>query len=395
MLLAISMAARLLRRRGSPLLRTSALAALAAVALGVASMVVVLALMNGYSRALERGILAGGGHLVAMYPSGLTAAEAAASRERLAAVPGVKAVGEVLYLPALLLGRESGAAGEVVTLKATGLAGPLAPPPPAAPAGPLPVALGGGLARRLAAAEGDAVAVQVMSAGQVPRVLQGRVARVFHSGLAELDDRWVTVRLADLAARLSEVRANGLEVALGDADAAPRVLPAIERAAGRRALVTTWQETNRNLFAALRWQKLSLAVLLSLVLGVGAFEVASALVVLVTEKRRQLGILLALGSEPALLRGTVLAAAGALGLTGVVAGIAAGAAIAAALTALGVPSFPPEIATIYMVDRIPFVLTAADLALVAALGAVEVVLAALLPARRVARWQPAEVMRWV
>ena len=159
--------------------------------------------------------------------------------------------------------------------------------------------------------------------------------------------------------------------------------------------MTTWQETNRNLFAALRWQKLSLAVLLSLVVGVGAFEVASALVVMVTEKRRQLGILVALGGEPALLRGTVLAAAGALGLAGVAAGIAAGTGIAAVLTALGVPSFPPDIAAIYMVDRIRFVVTWPDIALVVALGVVEVLVAALLPARRVARWQPAEVLRWV
>jgi lipoprotein-releasing system permease protein len=394
-LLPVSLAARLLQRRGTALLRTSALAALAAVALGVASLVIVLALMNGYSRALQTGILSGGGHLVAMYPSGLAPSASAGVAARVSAIGGVQAVGEVLYLPALLFTRAGGAGGEVVTLKATDLPGAFTPADKAGATGPLPVAIGAGLARRLEIAEGDPVSVQVLVSARSPQVVQGKAARVFHSGLAELDDRWVVVRLADLAMRVAGVRANGVEIQLHDAGAAVRLRGAIELAAGRTALVTTWQETNRNLFAALRWQKLSLAVLLSLVVGVGAFEVASALVVLVTEKRRQLGILLALGSEPALLRGTVLAAAGALGLAGVVAGIAAGAAIAALLTALGVPSFPPEIATIYMVDRIPFVVTASDLALVAALGAVEVVLAALLPARRVARWQPAEVLRWV
>jgi len=221
------------------------------------------------------------------------------------------------------------------------------------------------------------------------------VTKVFHSGLAELDDRWVTVRLADLAARVAAARANGVEIELHDAGAVGRLREAVERAAGRTALVTTWQETNRNLFAALRWQKLSLAVLLSLVVGVGAFEVASALVVLVTEKRRQLGILVALGGQPRLLRATVLAAAGALGLTGVLAGILAGVAAARVLTILGIPSFPPDIAAIYMVDRISFIVEWRDLALVVALGVAEVLAAALLPARRVARWQPAEVLRWV
>jgi len=394
-LLAISLAARLLQRRGTSLLRTSALAALAAVALGVASLVIVLALMNGYSRALQSGILSGGGHLVAMYPAGLSAAETAPVAARVSAVDGVKAVGEVLYLPALLFTRAGGAGGEVVTLKASGLAGAFAPAGVAGERGPLSIAVGAGLARRLEIGEGDPVSVQVMISARAPQIVLGRVSRVFHSGLAELDDRWVTVRLADLAARAAAARANGVEVELHDAGAAGRLREAIERAAGRTALVTTWQDTNRNLFAALRWQKLSLGVLLSLVVGVGAFEVASALVVLVTEKRRQLGILVALGGQPRLLRATVLAAAGALGLAGVLTGIVAGVAAAKVLTVLGVPSFPPDIAAIYMVDRISFIVEWRDLVLVVALGVAEVLVAALLPARRVARWQPAEVLRWV
>ena len=384
----------MLQRRGTSLLRTSSLAALAAVALGVASLVIVLALMNGYSRALQSGILSGGGHLVAMYPAGLSAAETTEVAARVSAVGGVKAVGEVLYLPALLFTRADGG-GEVVTLKASGLAGAFAPAGVAGESGPLSVAVGAGLARRLEIGEGDPVSVQVMISTRAPQIVLGRVSRVFHSGLAELDDRWVTVRLADLAARVAAARANGVEVELHDAGAAGRLRDAVERAAGRSALVTTWQETNRNLFAALRWQKLSLGVLLSLVVGVGAFEVASALVVLVTEKRRQLGILVALGGQPRLLRATVLAAAGALGLAGVLAGIVVGVAAAKILTMLGVPSFPPDIAAIYMVDRIRFVVEWRDLAFVVALGVAEVLVAAVLPARRVARWQPAEVLRWV
>ena len=88
----------------------------------------------------------------------------------------------------------------------------------------------------------------------------------------------------------------------------PGLREAIDRACDGKALVSTWEENNRNLFAALRWQKISLAIVLSLVLGVGAFEVASALVVLVTEKRREFGILLALGGQPGLIRTTLLLA---------------------------------------------------------------------------------------
>lgn len=395
MLLSISLATRLLQRRGTALLRTSAVAALAAVALGVASLVVVMALMNGYSRALRSGILAGGGHLVAMYPAGLSPAEVSAATTRVAGVAGVRAVGAVLYMPALLLVRGAEGLAEAVTVKGTGLESPFTPAAEAAPSGPLPLAVGAGLARRLQLHDGDTVSLQVVTGAGVPRALPARVARIFGSGLAELDDHWVAVRLESLAARAAGVRANGVEIGLDDPEAAGRLREAVEEAAGALALVTTWQETNRNLFAALRWQKLSLAVLLSLVVGVGAFEVASALVVLVTEKRRQLGILVALGGEPRLLRHTVLAAAGTLGTVGILCGIGLGAGLAKLLTTLGVPSFPPDIAAIYMVPHIPFVLEWADLGIVTAVGVAEVILAALLPARRVAAWQPAEVLRWV
>jgi lipoprotein-releasing system permease protein len=393
-LLPVTLAGRLLQRRGTSLLRTSAVAALVAVALGVASLVVVLALMNGYSAALRSGILAGGGHLVAMYPAGLDAESVVTVRAKVRAVPGVRAVGEVLYLPALLFVDRAGAGAEVVTLKASGLSSAFAPAASGS-GGPLPIALGSGLARRMAASEGARVSLELMLPGHSPVMVPGRVARVFHTGLVELDDRWVAVRLEALAARVAGVRANGVEVELDDPDAAPRLSDAVERAAGKAALVTTWQETNRNLFAALLWQKISLGILLSLVVGVGAFEVASSLVVLVTEKRRQLGILIALGGSPALLRGTVLAAAGALGIAGVLTGALAGTGIAAALTALRIPSFPSEIASIYMVQHIPFIVRWSDLAVVTALGVAEVVVAALLPARRVSRWQAAEVLRWV
>ena len=115
--------------------------------------------------------------------------------------------------------------------------------------------------------------------------------------------------------------------------------------------------------------------MLSLVLGVGAFEVASALVVMVTEKRRAFGVLLALGGPPSLVRRTLLLAGATLGGAGVVTGVALGVLVALVLTALGVPRFPPDIASIYMVDTIPLRLLPGDLAAVLGLSMIEVVLA--------------------
>jgi lipoprotein-releasing system permease protein len=387
------LAGRLLRRRGSALLRTSGLAALLAVALGSASLVVVLALMSGYSSALRSGILAASGHVVALYPPGLSHDDAKAAEPRVATIPGVVRVGEVVYVPGMLFPRAEGPS-ELVSVRADAEPPPFVHLPKGPADGPLEIAIGRGVARRLSAGTGDVVALQVVAAG-APRVVAVRVGQVFSTGFAELDERFVIARLADLRRRVPALPGGGLEVWLADPDRADALRDAVEGACGRGALVTTWQETNRNLFAALRWQKISLGLVLSLVLGVGAFEVASALVVLVTEKRREFGVLMAIGGPPRLVWRVLVLAGGALGALGVATGMVLGVALVLVLGVLGVPHFPPDIASIYMVDTIPFRLLPGDLITVLALSLVEVVLAALLPAHRASRREPVEVLRWV
>jgi lipoprotein-releasing system permease protein len=222
-----------------------------------------------------------------------------------------------------------------------------------------------------------------------------RVGQIFSTGFAELDERFMVADLAGLRRRVSSLPVGGLEAWLADPDRAEALRDRVEAACGKGSIVTTWQESNRNLFAALRWQKISLGLVLSLVLGVGAFEVASALVVMVTEKRRAFGVLLALGGPPSLVRRTIVLAGAALGGAGVLAGVGLGVLVVLVLTVLGIPRFPPDIASIYMVDTIPLRLLPGDLAFVLGLSMVEVVLAAMLPASRASRREPVEVLRWV
>jgi lipoprotein-releasing system permease protein len=386
-------AARLLRRRGTALLRTSALAALLAVALGAASLVVVLALMSGYSAALRAGVLAAGGHLVILTPPEASPGQLALLASRVSAVPGVARVGAVTYLPGMLFPRSGGGA-ELVSVRASAALPPFVHLPDQSEAGPLVVGTGAGVARRLGAHAGDVLSLQVVTGG-APRAVPVRVGQVFATGFAELDERFVVTGLEGLRRRLPSLPGGGLEVWLSDPDRAEALREPVETACGSGTIAATWQERNRNLFAALRWQKLSLGLVLSLVLGVGAFEVASALVVLVTEKRREFGVLLAIGSPPRLVRRTLLLAGVVLGGTGVVAGVGLGILIVAVMTVLGVPHFSPEIASIYMVDRIPLRLLPQDLAVVLGLSMVEVLAASLLPAVRASRREPVEVLRWV
>lgn len=386
------LAGRLLRRRGSALLRTGALAALMAVALGVASLVVVLALMSGYTAALREGVLAASGHLVVQAPPGLPPRLVTEVAKRIAGLPGVVRVGAVVYAPGMLFPPGGGAA-ELVSVRASGAPAPFIHLGRTDTPGPLVIAVGRDVARALMAREGEVLTLQVVTGG-VPRAIPVRIAQVFATGFAELDQRFVMTDLEALQRRVPALPGGGLEVWLSDPDRAESVRDRVESVCGNGSIVTTWQESNRNLFAALKWQKISLGFVLSLVLGVGAFEVASALVVLVTEKRREFGVLMALGGPPRLIRRTLLLAGGALGGSGALAGVGLGLVVVAVLTALGVPRFPPEIASIYMVDTIPLRLVPGDLAAVLGLSLVEVLLAALLPAVRASRREPVEVLKW-
>lgn len=384
----------MLRRRSSALLRTTALAGLSAVALGIAALLVSLALMTGYQDAIQEGLLAAGGHLVAYAPPGRGEGNDVGRGERLAAREGIAAVGEVAYLAGLLVA-PGGGDGVAVTVKGAGVTPPFATVTAVGTGGPLAVAVGGGVARKLGVTVGSVLSLQAAAESRPPRALPVRVGQVFSTGFSEVDETWVVVPLAELMSRLPGLTPLALEVWLEDPHALSQGRRAVEEAWGGPVLVSTWQERNPGFFAALRWQKLSLAVVLSLVLGVGAFEIASALVVLVTEKRHHIGVLMALGAEPGLVRRTLVLVGVWLGGAGVAVGGVLGIALVLLLRWLGVPHFPAEIAQVYMVDQIPLRLELWELGAVLALGVVEVVGAAWFPARRIARRQPVEVFRWV
>jgi lipoprotein-releasing system permease protein len=134
------LAGRLLRKRGTSLLRSSAAAALVAVGLGVAALVVVLALMTGYSNALAKGLLSMAGHVAVVLPSGLAEPERAERLAALKALPGVKEMGEVAYLPALLLGQDR-QMGTMVTIRAVSSKVSPRGGSERVPAGPLPIVM--------------------------------------------------------------------------------------------------------------------------------------------------------------------------------------------------------------------------------------------------------------
>jgi lipoprotein-releasing system permease protein len=160
-------------------------------------------------------------------------------------------------------------------------------------------------------------------------------------------------------------------------------------------LYTDWREMNRSLFAALRWQTLSLFVVLTLVVAVASFQVSSALVVLAIDKRRTAGMLQALGATPSRIRRILVLAGLILGGAGVCAGIVIGCAASWLATVFRVVRFPEGLAKVYMVDSIPFRPELAHLLAVLGVCLLLVFLASLGPAWRTSREDPAVSLRAV
>ncbi len=393
-----TLALRLLAGRGSRLLAATAWAALAATALGTCALAVAMALMTGYSEDLQAKLVGGNAAVLVFARPGFAAQEGAAGAGPEAALEGIAGVARVDRV-AFLQGVLAGPAGEAeVTVRGAGpAAGTLSGPRAPVDADGLPfVRLGRELARTLGAEAGEPLRWTVLGlAGERPRFTFRtlRVDGTFATGFSEFDQSWAVVAEETLAA-IPGAAEPSWEVALDDPARAPEVAEALRARLGPDYLITDWTELNRELFAALRLQKLALFLLIGLVLVVATFNVASTLVVLVRERRRDLGVLAALGLEPARLERTALIYGLLLGGVGSALGLAAAAAIAWGVDTFELLSFGPEVAAIYFLDSVPLRLAPADAAAIVLFALAVTLLSCWLPARRARRLEPAAALQY-
>jgi lipoprotein-releasing system permease protein len=399
---------RFLRGRRSRLLGGTARSALAAVALGVTALVIAMALMTGYREDLERKLIEGNAPLVAS-PLGRGAeALPAATLAALQGIDGVRRVGRVSYGQGTLgvptTDGEAGAGSLEVTLRGvdpgggqlTASAEQLAVGPDGLPG----AVLGDELAKRLDVAPGDRlrlVALGFDDRGRPRFRFQSlRVAATFATGFAEFDGSWVVLERGLVNHLMGQQGAVDLyELTLVDAAAdTARVGAAVEAVLGNDYLVTDWRALNQELFTALKVQQIALFLVLGLIVLVSTFNVASTLVVLVRERMRDLGVLLALGFPPRSLALVFLLHGGFLGLLGTLIGVAVGTSVAWTLTTFELIRFDAEVAAIYFISSVPFRVQASDLALIVAFSLGVTLLACVAPARRAMVVEPAAALHY-
>ena len=398
---------RFLRGRRSRLLDGAARSALAATALGVAAMVVAMALITGYRDALQRKLTQGNAAVMA-YP--LSREVVAPAEERIAelrSVDGVEGVRQVTYGRAILRSRAN-PSGVDVTLRGvddaealrgmrtqtTAAAGLFERQEEGAPPG---VLLGRDLWQALAPESDETLQLMALGASNGRprfRYLSVRAAGDFSSGLSEFDERFVLIErsvLEHLAG--ANVGSKVLEVLTADPSRSLEVARGVEEVLGPQYMVLDWREHNRELFTALQVQKLMLFLMLGLIVVVSTFNVASSLLLLVRERTRDIGVLAAIGLEPRSLRRLFLLYGGGLSVGGVVFGVAAGSALSWFLTRFEIIRFNSELAAIYFLRSVPLQVLWSDLAAIVVFTLVVTMLACWLPARRLGRTQPAVALR--
>ncbi len=406
--LVLALAWRFLVGRRSRLLTGTSRAAFAAVALGVATMVIAMALMTGYREDLQARLVRGNAAIVA-YPASTLGVQGEVPRAALLAVPGVTDVRRVSYGQGSLAS-EAEPEGEEVTLRGVEGNSSLAelgridwaagvdPERPLAPDGALPVLAGVELARRMRAGPEAPLRLMVLGFdGSQPRFSyrSARLVGTFTTGFSEFDEGWALVDRPTLEALMGGAGTSGLyEIAVDDAARAPRIAEGVREVLGEDFLVTDWRHLNRELFTALELQQLALFGVLGLIVLVSTFNVASTLVVLVRERMRELGVLAALGLPPGGHQAVFLAYGLLLGSLGAAAGAALGAGVSWAFTEFELIRFDPEMAAIYFISSVPFRVRAADLAAVVGFTLLVTLLACWLPARRAGQVVPATALRY-
>jgi lipoprotein-releasing system permease protein len=380
------------------------------IALGVAALIIVLSVMNGFQREVRDRMLSVVSH-IEVFDAGAgalpdwqaTAAQARRHPQVVGAAPFVAAqalVGRGDELRgAVIRGIEPVAEATVTDLARQlrdGALGRLQP-------GAWNIVMGGELARMLGVRVGDRITVvtpggQVTPAGVVPRLKQFTLVGTFEAGHYDYDSALALIHVDD-AARLFRVEGpTGVQLRLADVHQARTVAAELSVSLGPAVMVRDWTRTNRNWFDAVQIEKRLMFIILTLIVAVAAFNLVSTLVMTVTDKRADIAILRTLGASPRSVMAIFVVQGATAGVIGTFSGVGLGLLVAwnidvivpAIERALGVAFLP---GSIYVINRMPSEPLASDIVPIALISLALAFLATLYPSWRASRIDPAEALR--
>lgn len=402
---------RYLRARGrNRFISFISLISMLGIALGVAVLIVVLSVVNGFERELRERILNMTAHATITGFDGALSAwrevdTVARAHPRVrAAAPFVEGQGLMLQGERLsgvaLRGIDPALEAEVAGIDELMTLGSL----DALVAGGWRVVLGEELARALEVSPGDRVVLvipegTVTPAGLVPRMRRFEVAGIFRAGMYEFDRSLALVHLED-AQRLYRLgdRASGLRLAVDDIFRAGSLVREVALEYGGGVYIDDWTRRHANFFRSIQLTKTIMFVILLLVVAVAAFNIVSTLVMAVRDKQADISILRTLGASPLHVNTVFMVQGTVIGVVGTALGVAIGVLLSLNLERL-VAALERALDTkflaadVYFISDLPAQLEWRDLGVIALTALILSLVSTLYPAWRAARTQPAEALR--
>ena len=315
------------------------LISMAGIALGVAALIVVLSVMNGFQKEVRDRMLSVLAHIEVFDASGAmpdweaTAKEAFRNKEVKGAAPYVAAQAMMTHGETVrgviirgVLPQEEPKVSDVASQVREGNFNDLKP-------GEFNIVLGGELARGLQVGVGDKVTLiapqgQVTPAGVLPRLKQFTVVGIFEAGHYEYDSTLAFMQIED-AERMFRLEApSGLRLRIADMLQAPQVALELSKTLSGNLLIRDWSQQNRNWFAAVKTEKRMMFIILTLIIAVAAFNLVSTLVMTVTDKQADIAILRTLGAAPGSIMQVFMVQGSVIGVLGTLLGVVGGVILA-------------------------------------------------------------------
>ena len=383
---------------------------LVGIALGVATLIIVMSVMNGFRHELLKSILGLNGDVTIQATSRpMTDYEAVA--QRLRAVPGVTRAapmvdGEVMA--------DQNGVGQGVLVRGmspadlkslTIVSKTLTPGALNGFAKGDQVIIGAGLAQKFDLRPGSTITLAALKGdvtpfGTTPRIKTYTVAGTFRIGMTQYDTSFVFMPLQEAQLFFNaEGRVSGIEVMVTDPDNDVALLPRLAQAAGQNTRLIPWQDTNSNFFEALTVERNVMFLILTLIILVAALNIVSGLIMLVKDKSPDIAILRTMGASRGAVMRVFLIAGASIGVTGTLLGFVIGVVFCAnienirqALSRLtGTTLFDP---TIYFLSRMPAEMDAGEVTAVVVMALTLTLLATLYPSWRAAKLDPVEALRY-